>query len=93
MQYIQTNHPETQESQNNLYYFINAGYTFSDRLNKGWTGEIGYLINPNDTFYREKTIKMSAHKKLGKHLKVGPEIIFTNNFKNIIPGLSVQISS
>jgi len=49
----------------------------------------GYLLNPNQIIYKDTTIRLQYTKSISNKLKVGPEIIFTNNFKKLYPGFTL----
>ncbi|MFY0654776.1 MAG: hypothetical protein JXQ96_22280 [Cyclobacteriaceae bacterium] len=75
------------------FSYINVGYSISNNNNhKGWNAMAGYMINPDSNTYKNTTVKLSIGRKLSKHLRVGPEFIFTNNFKKVYPGVSIILS-
>jgi hypothetical protein len=76
--------------------FLSIGYerNFSLDPNKAkWYGfSVGYLVNRNNDFFEENTFKMSIHKQINNSISLKPEVYFNDFFKNIYPGLRVQIS-
>lgn len=76
--------------------FLSVGYdrNFSLDPNKEkWYGfSVGYLINRNNDFFEKNTFKVSLHKQINNSISLKPEIYFNDFFKNIYPGLRVQIS-
>ncbi|UXX79286.1 hypothetical protein N7E81_18190 [Reichenbachiella carrageenanivorans] len=72
--------------------FVNLEYsTLNKHTNKGWTTRAGYLLNPDGYLYQDTTIKVSLFRNIGKHLKIGPEVIFTDNLKQAYPSLSLVL--
>lgn len=72
------------------YAFLNFEYTsLNKHTNKGWTSKAGYLLNPDGLLYRDTTIKWSLFRNLGKHFKIGPEVIFSDGMQKIYPGISL----
>jgi hypothetical protein len=73
--------------------YINVRYSRLNELtNKGWNAQVGYMVNPDSNVYKNKTVKFSLTKKISKHLRAGPEIIFTNNLRKVYPGISIVLS-
>lgn len=72
--------------------FVNLEYTtLNKQTNKGWTTRAGYLLNPDGYLYQDTTIKVSLFRNIGKHLKLGPEVIFTDNLKQAYPSISLVL--
>ncbi|MEO9967794.1 MAG: hypothetical protein ABJF11_18525 [Reichenbachiella sp.] len=83
---------ETSERKIHPHTFFNFEFTsLNKKTNKGWTSRAGYLINPDGQLFQDTTIKVSLFRNLGKHLKIGPEIIFTDNFKRSYPSISLVL--
>ncbi|MFT7037236.1 MAG: hypothetical protein ACJA2S_005780 [Cyclobacteriaceae bacterium] len=73
--------------------YIHVGYTHINELtNKGWNAQLGYMVNPDSNVYKNNTVKFTLTKKLSKHLRAGPEIIFTDNLRKVYPGISIVLS-
>ena len=73
--------------------YIQVGYTRLNELtNKGWNMQIGYMTNPDSNVYKNKTMKFTLTKKFSRHIKAGPELIFTNNLSKVYPGISIILS-
>lgn len=51
----------------------------------------GYLLNPDGIHFQNTTIKVFSNITLNKGITVSPEVIATNNFKNIFPGITVKV--
>ncbi|UXP31381.1 hypothetical protein N6H18_13580 [Reichenbachiella agarivorans] len=76
-------------------YYVNLEYDIKGKNSKssGWGARVGYRINSGDSsLFDKQTIKASVHKNINNHIKVGPEIIFTNNFKKVYPGIALVVS-
>lgn len=72
--------------------FVNLEFTsLNKKTNKGWTTRAGYLLNPDGYLYQDTTIKVSVFRNIGKHIKLGPEVIFTDNLKQAYPSLSLVL--
>lgn len=72
--------------------FVNLEFTsLNKKTNKGWTTRAGYLLNPDGHLYQDTTIKVSIFRNIGKHIKVGPEVIFTENLKQAYPSISLVL--
>lgn len=52
---------------------------------------VGYLVNPNGMAFRNTTMKLFMSVRLMNVFTIAPEIIFTDNFKSIFPGLAVKV--
>lgn len=76
--------------------FLSVGYdrNFSLNPNKAnWYGfSLGYLVNRNNDFFEKNTFKISIHKQFNRNVSLKPEVYFNDFFKNVYPGLRVQIS-
>ncbi|MFY0627374.1 MAG: hypothetical protein JXR07_13820 [Reichenbachiella sp.] len=84
---------ESEKARTHFFSFVKLGYGITNIENKGWQIESGYLLNPDGELFENTTIKMSVHRKINKHIRVGPDIIFTNNFEKVLPSVTVLISS
>lgn len=51
----------------------------------------GYLIYGNGDYFRNTTIKIFSGLRLNSGLTLSPEVIATNNFKQIFPGMTLKI--
>ena len=72
------------------FTFVNLEFTsLNKKTNKGWTSRAGYLLNPDGQLYQDTTIKVSLFRNISKHIKLGPEVIFTNNIKQAYPSISL----
>ncbi|WP_422362289.1 hypothetical protein [Reichenbachiella sp.] len=84
---------KTNESGDKRVYphtFVNLEFTsLNKKTNKGWTSRAGYLLNPDGQLYQDTTIKVSLFRNISKHIKLGPEVIFTNNMKQAYPSISL----
>ena len=65
--------------------FINALKT--SRLTLG----IGYLISQKGNYFTENTMKAFMNIRLRNGITVSPEIIVSDHFKSVFPGLTVKI--
>ncbi|RJE75006.1 hypothetical protein [Reichenbachiella sp. MSK19-1] len=77
--------------------FANLLYEIKDNSkNSTWSARIGYRLNNNNndtSIYSNHTMKASLHKSINNHIKIGPEVIFTNNFRKVYPGIGLVVSS
>ncbi|MEQ6121300.1 hypothetical protein [Reichenbachiella sp. MALMAid0571] len=75
------------------FTFLHVGY---DRVNettsKGWSTQAGFMVNPDSNVYKNNTVKFSLNRQFNSHIKAGPEVIFTDNFKKAYPGISIVLS-
>jgi len=81
----------------NINWFVNAEYgsIYSRKSNKSLsrsTFGLGYLINPDNTHFQKNTFRFFYNVGFSNGLRVLPEVIFTNNFKNIFPGITISFS-
>lgn len=80
------------QKKRHMHFFVNLEYTtLNKKTNKGWTARSGYLVNPDGQLFQDTTIKVSLFRNIGKNLKVGPEVIFTNNLKKPYPAISLVL--
>lgn len=83
------------EEKNQTYPFtyLHLGYSrTNDNNDKGWAAQAGVMINPDSNVYQQKTVKFSLNRQFNRHIKAGPEFIFTNNFRKVYPGISIILS-
>lgn len=72
--------------------FVNVEFSsLSKKTNKGWTSRAGYLLNPDGQLYQDTTIKVSLFRNIGKNVKIGPEVIFTENLQKAYPSISLVL--
>lgn len=50
-----------------------------------------YLINPNGSIFKNTTGKLYFSMHLREGITITPEIIFTDNFKSIFPGITLKV--
>lgn len=75
------------------FTYMNLEYSRNDAAtNKGWSIRTGLLLNNDGALYKEKTVRFSVSRQFNKRVKIGPEVIFTNNFNKAYPGISVVFS-
>jgi hypothetical protein len=55
------------------------------------TGGIGYLLIPRGDVFTGATFKAFLNLKIKNSISICPEIISTNNFKQIFPGITLKI--
>ncbi|PIB35168.1 hypothetical protein BFP72_07035 [Reichenbachiella sp. 5M10] len=59
----------------------------------GWNARIGYKLNQDSSgVYQANTMKATIQKSINPHIKIGPEVIFTHNFRKIYPGIALVVS-
>ena len=72
--------------------FINAKYGQSKIENNRkteWEIGAGYLLNPNQVIYKDTTVRFQYTRTITGKLKVGPELILTNNLRKLYPGITL----
>lgn len=75
------------------FTFVQLGYSrTNDSNDKGWTAQAGMMVNPDSNVYQQKTVRFSLNRQFNRHIKAGPEFIFTDNFKKVYPGISIILS-
>ncbi len=84
---------ESGDSNITMLHFINSNYEMSNPEQKGWTFGAGYLLNPSGEIYNDATFKFSAMRRVGRHVRFGPELITTDRFQRYIPAFSVVVNS
>ena len=89
-EFIRTN--QEANSQLDAFYFANLSLEkINLRTNKGWAVKTGVLLNSIDSnFYTGTTMKLGVSRQFNKWLKAGPELIFTNKWKNIYPSITIS---
>lgn len=73
--------------------FINTKYGQSNMKNNKkteWEISAGYLLNPNQVIYKDTTVRFQYTRTLTGKLKVGPELILTNNLRKLYPGITLS---
>lgn len=58
---------------------------------KSFTIGAGYLLKPTDKIFNGKTAKAYLNIGLDKGFQIAPEIIFTDNFRQMFPGITLRI--
>jgi len=72
--------------------FVNAKYgqrKLQGSRNTEWEIGAGYLINPNQVIYKDTTIRFQYTRTISGRLKVGPELILTDNMRKLYPGFTL----
>lgn len=89
-EFIKTN--QEVNSQLDVFYFANLSLEkINLRTNKGWVIKTGVLLNNIDSnFYAGTTMKIGVRRQFNKWLKVGPELILTNQWRNIYPSITIS---
>ncbi len=81
----------------NINWFINAEYgsTYGKNSSMGisrWVYGVGYLLNPDNINFQKNTFKLFMNAGFRNGIRIQPEMIFTNNFKNVLPGIGISFS-
>lgn len=89
-EFIKTN--QEANSRLDAFYFANLSLEkINLRTNNGWAVKTGVLLNSIDSnFYTGTTMKLGVSRQFNKWLKAGPELIFTNKWKNIYPSITIS---
>lgn len=72
--------------------FINAKYGQAKVKNNKkieWEIGAGYLLNPNQVIYNDTTVRFQYTRTITGRLKIGPELILTNNLRKLYPGITL----
>ena len=78
-------------------WFVNASIgNISDRTDASWYGlessfGIGYLVSKKGGYFKNNTFRVFTDIMLVRGLTIVPEIIFTDDFKQIFPGITVKV--
>ncbi len=78
-------------------WFINASVgTNWGKAAPGWVGHnadfgVGYLVSQKGNYFKSTTFKVFTDIRLANGINLSPEFIFTNNFKQIYPGISLKV--
>ncbi len=78
-------------------WFISATVgNISQHNDPGWYGKqstfgIGYLVSRKGDYFKKNTFRVFTDIMLVRGISVVPEVIFTDNFKQIFPGISVKV--
>lgn len=51
----------------------------------------GYLLNPDGVYFKRISCKVFANLTLSKGITISPEVIATDNFKSIFPGITLKV--
>jgi len=67
-----------------------------DKLLYGWYGKectfgLGYLVGEKGGYFKNTTMKVFTDLQLNSWVTIVPEIIFTDNFKQIFPGFTLKV--
>ncbi|WP_109829976.1 hypothetical protein [Reichenbachiella versicolor] len=75
--------------------FVNLKHKTTTEINgMGWEYSAGYLVTPNNLSpISGQTLRFSAIKRLNKNIGIGPEIYLTKSLKQLIPAITLTISS
>ena len=77
-------------------WFINfESGSIVESTQPGWLGketviEVGYLALQKGDYFKNSTLKLYTNLVLTKAITITPEIIFTDNFRQLFPGLTVK---
>lgn len=78
-------------------WFANGIFgNISDRPLPGWYGTeatfgVGYLISQKGGYFRNNTFRVFTDIMFIKGVSLVPELIFTNDFKQIFPGITLKV--
>jgi hypothetical protein len=95
MMYIFNENPEGGYS-TDINTFLGATYYVNSSKNPDkphWFGiGLSYLVWRNGNFFDENTFRFTVGARFAKHFAVMPEIYISDGFKNVMPGLRMQVS-
>jgi hypothetical protein len=78
-------------------WFINAEVgTVYHKKAYGWVGNMvsfgaGYLFRQKGGYFQNTTLKIFTSLEVTKGITISPELISTNNFKQIFPGITLKV--
>ena len=79
----------------NWFLNIESGSSYDEEMLgvkiRGFSVGAGYLVRENGNYFKGTTMKVFASVRLMSGLRICPELIATNNFKQIFPGLTFKI--
>ena len=63
---------------------------------KSWLGKrasvgVGYLVINKGNYFKNTTMKLYSELEIRERLTICPELIFTDNFKQIFPGFTLKV--
>ncbi len=75
-------------------YFIKTAYE-NERIENGkrksWSTGVEYLIHSDDDSLPGNTLKVFYNHSIHGRLKIGPEVMFTKDFKKVYPGITLAL--
>jgi len=78
-------------------WFVNLDIgTLEDKNQNGWFGRegtfgVGYLVSQNGGYFKRSTFKIFTDLQFVKGFTIVPEIIFTDNTRQIFPGFTLKV--
>ncbi len=80
----------------NWFVNVSVGTIYGNFVSRGWVGReatigFGYLLAEKGGYFKNTTFKIFTDLLYSSHLTLVPELIFTNNMKQIYPGLTLKI--
>ncbi len=75
-------------------YFIKTAYENERIVNgkrKSWSTGAEYLIHSDDDSLPGNTLKVFYNHSIYGRLKIGPEVMFTKDFKKVYPGITLAL--
>jgi hypothetical protein len=79
----------------NLFINADVGSVYEGN-EEGWIGKrasfgVGYLVVNNGGYFKNTTLKVFTDLEIIPKLTIVPEIIMTDNFKQIFPGFTIKV--
>ena len=71
-------------------WFVNLAFG-TESKDIDYSCGIGYLYAERGGYFQNTTMKAFLNIGLSKHIAIAPEYIFTNNFKQIFPGITLKV--
>ena len=79
----------------NWFINIESGSSYDDQMLgvkiRGFSVGAGYLAVEKGNYFKGTTVKVFASVRLMSGIRICPELIATNNFKQVFPGITVKI--
>lgn len=87
---------ESGSSELNPAIFLNAEFgrlkgPLHKWANRSWEIGVGYLVVNQSVLLKDQSVRVYTRLPLTRHLKISPELIFTDRFKSVLPGVTISL--
>ena len=59
--------------------------------NRSWEIGVGYLVVNKSLLLEDRSVRIYTKLPLTRYLKISPELIFTDKFKSVLPGVTISL--